>query len=98
MWNVEYTDEFGRWWEGLKEKQQDAIDRSIGLLQRLGPALGRPHVDSIKRSRHANMKELRIQWSGEASPIGFSSLSIRDDTRSCSSADARPVISGSTTA
>ena len=31
------------------------------LLQQFGPNLGRPHVDTLKGSRHANMKELRFE-------------------------------------
>ena len=34
------------------------------LLRRIGPSLARPHVDGIKGSRHANMKELRTQCGG----------------------------------
>jgi hypothetical protein len=30
------------------------------LLQQFGPQLGRPRVDTLKGSRHANMKELRL--------------------------------------
>src|ERR1700730_10011866 len=30
------------------------------LLQKVGPQLGRPRVDTLKGSRHANMKELRF--------------------------------------
>src|SRR6185312_13407905 len=30
------------------------------LLERFGPQLGRPRVDTLKGSRHANMKELRF--------------------------------------
>jgi len=30
------------------------------LLQQFGPQLGRPRVDTLKASRHANMKELRF--------------------------------------
>jgi len=30
------------------------------LLERFGPQLGRPRVDPLKGSRHANMKELRF--------------------------------------
>lgn len=59
VWEVEYTDEFGEWWETLTEDEQDAIDAAVELLEQRGPALGRPLVDTIKQSRHANMKELR---------------------------------------
>lgn len=30
------------------------------VLQKFGPQLGRPRVDTLKGSRHANMKELRF--------------------------------------
>jgi hypothetical protein len=30
------------------------------LLQQFGPQLGRPRVDTLKDSRHTNMKELRF--------------------------------------
>ena len=30
------------------------------LLQQFGPQLGRPRVDTLNGSRHANMKELRF--------------------------------------
>lgn len=58
-WEVEYTDEFAEWWDTLTAKDQERIDPGVLLLQEHGPALGRPWVDTIKTSRHANMKELR---------------------------------------
>jgi len=64
VWEVEYTDEFAQWWTELTEVEQDAIARSVELPRRLGPSLGRPHADSVKSSRHANMKELRTQCGG----------------------------------
>ncbi len=65
MWNVEYTDEFEVWWNGLTEQDQDALAASIGVLEQLGPHLGRPHVDHVKNSKHSNMKELRTQSGGK---------------------------------
>ena len=64
MWDVEYTNEFGRWFESLTELEQDAIDRCVLMLEQLGPSLGRPYVDTMQGSRHANMKELRSQAAG----------------------------------
>ena len=64
MWEVEYTNEFGQWWESLTESEQDSIARTVELLKVLGPSLSRPHADSIKGSRHSNMKELRSQCEG----------------------------------
>lgn len=59
MWEVEYTDEFEDWWTTLSMPEQATIDDAVGALQELGPALGRPWVDTVKASRHPNMKELR---------------------------------------
>ncbi|MDZ7698541.1 MAG: type II toxin-antitoxin system RelE/ParE family toxin [Deltaproteobacteria bacterium] len=65
MWEVEFTDEFGHWWGLLTEDEQESLTVSVKLLQVLGPALGRPHADAVKGSRHSNMKELRTQCHGE---------------------------------
>ncbi len=65
MWEVEFTDEFEQWWETLDEAHKDSVDYSVALLARIGPALSRPHADSVKKSRHGNMKELRIQHRGK---------------------------------
>jgi hypothetical protein len=43
----------------LGEKEQDAILAAIEVLEAHGPGLGRPLVDTVKGSTHANMKELR---------------------------------------
>lgn len=59
-WEVEYTDEFGDWWDSLTGVAQDEIADAITILGQHGPTLGRPYVDTVTGSRHANMKELRI--------------------------------------
>ena len=58
-WEVEYTDEFDEWFQELDVPGQEAVERAVEVLAADGPALGRPLVDTIKRSRHANVKELR---------------------------------------
>ena len=63
-WQVEYTEEFERWWNDLTEDEQVAINAKVRLLQQIGPALGRPHADVIHSSRHPNMKELIVQQAG----------------------------------
>jgi hypothetical protein len=52
----EFTVEFGR----LAMEVQDELLAHLHLLACRGPALGRPRVDTLKGSRHANMKELRF--------------------------------------
>ena len=63
-WEVEFTDEFGGWWEGLGEAEQEDINASVILLQQLGPNLKYPHSSSIGSSQYAHMRELRIQHAG----------------------------------
>ncbi len=64
MWEVEYTDEFDAWWDQLDADEQESLAASVELLRQLGPNLPRPHADTLKGSRHANMKELRTQHQG----------------------------------
>jgi len=58
-WEVEYTDQFEVWWLTLSAEDQNSIRASVEVLEERGPALGRPLVDTLKGSRHPNMKELR---------------------------------------
>ena len=81
MWEVEFTDEFRQWYEGLDERDQDAIARGVELLQQIGPSLGRPYVDTVKASRHSHMKELRTQSSGDPIRTFFCLRSTTSDTR-----------------
>jgi len=59
VWDVEYTEEFGAWWEDLEPDDQERLAAAVELLEKLGPSLGRPLVDTLKGSKHPNMKELR---------------------------------------
>jgi len=66
-WTVEIADEFAPEFRALQVEVQDAILAVSRLLQHFGPHLGRPRVDTLNGSRHANMKELRFsaadgQW------------------------------------
>lgn len=59
-WVVEIGDEFDPEFDALHQDVQTEILALSRLLQRFGPQLGRPRVDTLKGSRHANMKELRF--------------------------------------
>jgi hypothetical protein len=58
-WDIEGTDQFKEWFLGLTDAEDKAVSASIETLERFGPALGRPLVDTIDDSRIANLKELR---------------------------------------
>lgn len=63
-WQVEYTDEFGAWWDTLSEEERIRLTASVGLLERRGPNLPFPHSSGVKGSRHGHMRELRVQVGG----------------------------------
>lgn len=48
-----------QWADGLDQADAEALLAAIRVLRDQGPTLGRPLVDSVKGSRHKNMKELR---------------------------------------
>ncbi len=60
-WEVEYTDQFGEWWDALTTEEQRRTEAAVEVLQERGPGLGRPWVDTLEGSRHSNMKELRLR-------------------------------------
>jgi len=59
-WAVEIGDEFEPEFDALQADVQTEILALARLLQQFGPQLGRPRVDTLKGSSHANMKELRF--------------------------------------
>ena len=59
-WEVIFHDAFDAEFERLAVEVQEALLAQLILLAEFGPTLGRPRVDTLKGSRHANMKELRF--------------------------------------
>ena len=48
-----------------------ALAARAALLEEFGPTLGRPAVDTLKGSRHVNMKELRFDADGGVWRVAF---------------------------
>ncbi len=59
-WTVQIGDEFEPEFITLPRQVQDETLAMARLLQHSGPLLGRPHVDTLNDSKHANMKEMRF--------------------------------------
>lgn len=59
-WAVELADSFRPEFDVLDEDVQIEILAQSLVLQNFGPHIGRPRVDTLNGSRHANMKELRF--------------------------------------
>lgn len=71
IWTVLFHPEFYTEFRTMEEDLQDELLAHARLLQDFGPNLGRPAVDTLKGSRHANMKELRFAWAGGVWRIAF---------------------------
>jgi hypothetical protein len=78
-WIVEIGDEFKSEFFALQADVQTEILALSRFLQQFGPQLGRPRVDTLKGSRHANMKELRFSAADGEWPLP----SIQSARRSC---------------
>lgn len=59
-WKVSFHQNFEAEFDALDEAVQDEMLAHAKLLEQFGPQLGRPRVDTLNGSRHANMKELRF--------------------------------------
>ena len=59
-WTVLFHDEFDAEFYGLDIDVRRNLLAAIQSLHVAGPKLGRPHVDTLDGSKHANMKELRF--------------------------------------
>ena len=59
-WLIEFHPDFDPEYESLAEAVQDELLAHLNLLREFGPLLGRPRVDTLDGSKHANMKELRF--------------------------------------
>ena len=59
-WDVTFDPAFAAEAKRFARAAQLEIAAMGGLLRRFGPQLRRPHCDTLKGSKHANMKELRF--------------------------------------
>jgi hypothetical protein len=59
-WTVELVEEFVGEFNALRETVQGELLAHAKLLEQFGPTLGRPTVDTLKGSKHSNLKELRF--------------------------------------
>lgn len=70
-WIVSTTDDFDDWFADLPPDAQAEVIAKVELLKIVGPALRRPHADTLNGSKHKNMKELRADTADEVLRIAF---------------------------
>jgi len=63
-WDVEFTDEFGNWWDHLAAEEQASVRAYVKLLEEYGVALKHPYCSGVETSKHDHMRELRVQHAG----------------------------------
>jgi hypothetical protein len=70
-WEVEFHKDFHPEFDALPDNVQDELLAHAQLLEQFGPQLGRPRADTLKGSRHANMKDLRFNAADGAWRVTF---------------------------
>jgi hypothetical protein len=65
-WTVGFHPQCEEWANRLDQSDAEALLAAIRVLRDEGPNLGRPLVDTIRGSRHKNMKELRPGSTGRS--------------------------------
>lgn len=61
VWSVVFHDDFESEFAALDDQVQDNLLAAAKAVRLAGPRAGRPYVDTLKGSKHANMKELRFE-------------------------------------
>lgn len=62
MWEVITTECFDAWFLTQYDSLRESVYEAMGILEKFGPKLGRPYVDTLNGSDFPNMKELRVQY------------------------------------
>ncbi len=55
MWSIQFAEEFEAEFGQMDSGLQDELLAQLLVLERFGPGLGRPRVDSLYDSKHSNM-------------------------------------------
>lgn len=71
MWQVLLADEFADEVNNLAADVRQELLAQAKVIERLGPTTGRPRVDTLNGSKHANMKELRFNAGDGAWRVAF---------------------------
>ena len=70
-WTVEIAPEFEPELLSFEVDVRGELLAQARVIERFGPMAGRPRVDTLKGSQHANMKELRFDAGGGVWRVAF---------------------------
>ena len=71
VWRIEFAPEFEPELLALLPEVLIELLAQAHVVERFGPTTGRPRVDTLKGSKHANMKELRFDAAGGVWRVAF---------------------------
>ena len=71
MWTLELAPEFEPELQALTAEVRIELLAQAHVIEMFGPRTGRPRVDTLKGSKHANMKELRFNAGGGVWRMAF---------------------------
>ena len=71
VWTIELAPEFVPELRALAAEIRIELLAQAQVIERFGPTAGRPRVDTLKGSKHANMKELRFDAAGGVWRVAF---------------------------
>jgi hypothetical protein len=70
-WKIIFHDDFVPEFRELPDEVREGLAALLLNLRERGPLLGRPWADTLKGSKHANMKELRLDAGGGVWRVAF---------------------------
>jgi hypothetical protein len=70
-WEINFYGQFFEEFKAYPDDVKREMLAKMNLLGGYGPALGRPHADTLKGSRHANMKEMRFDAANGVWRVAF---------------------------
>lgn len=70
-WQIEFDEAFAEEFSHLPSSVKIELRAQANLLKIHGPSYGRPRVDTLKGSKHANMKELRFDAANGVWRVAF---------------------------
>ncbi len=70
-WAIEFHSDFALEFEFFSDNVKVEVLALAEILREEGPELNRPHADTLKGSRHSNMKELRCRGACKTWRVAF---------------------------
>lgn len=61
MWEVITTECFDGWFLAQDDELRESIYEAMGVLEKFGPNLGRPYVDTLHGSDFPNTQVIRLE-------------------------------------